>query len=478
MIMTFPPPQNASTVHRVVSCFLLRHTALPGAVVVPQVAVFHRQDTMPTFPGHWAPCSGTIEPGERPWQAADRELHEETNLPEDVRPRPQHGLYVDVEHVSRRDPANPVKRIIRVYPFSVEMCGHGGAAATAAGELELKGTEHDAFKFVTVEELEQLRPAVPALAEAFHRATFGRYLLPSNGTTAVGAEPPEERVVRAWASDLESGAAAMARKALQILDDLEQRGTITAAPVHDLAGRMIVMRPSMVAITNALARVLRGAAPRTVLEELEDQSRRAIGLAVEALLSIIRLQNQEQKQKNLSISRRVFRIATFSRSSTLVAVFRGLQRRINAEAGDLAQKVALEVSCSESMPGGEGRLMARDLVEGDMRVEARCFEDGALVRAAAAGAVDVVLVGADSVMPGESVVNKVGTAALLRAAASSGDDAAALALAGKKRAVTICCADRFKVWDDLFPPPLEDIFEVLPWDLLDRVLLPEPLLPA
>ena len=49
----------------VVTTFILCTTS-----TTPQVALFHRCATMPTFPNHWAAVSGTIEEGETPYQAA------------------------------------------------------------------------------------------------------------------------------------------------------------------------------------------------------------------------------------------------------------------------------------------------------------------------------------------------------------------------------------------------------------------------
>lgn len=34
-----------------------------------------------------------------------------------------------------------------------------------------------------------------------------------------------------------------------------------------------------------------------------------------------------------------------------------------------------------------------------------------------------------------------------------------------------CFADRWKYWDDIYPPPLEEIFEVIPRELLDDVVV-------
>lgn len=37
----------------------------------------------------------------------------------------------------------------------------------------------------------------------------------------------------------------------------------------------------------------------------------------------------------------------------------------------------------------------------------------------------------------------------------------------------VCCADRWKLWEDEYPPALEEIFELVPSKLLEHVLVPD-----
>lgn len=366
-----------TSIHRVVSTFLLRPSL--------KVAVFHRQPTMPTFPSHWAACSGSIDNGETPFQAACRELREETNV--EAIPNAQHGLFVDVE--TGQD------RVIRVYPFVVEV--------EEDFQLELRGTEHDRYQWISVEELAALQPTVPKLLEAFHHATFGRHL----------AGLP--KAVREWAADEESGASTMTRNALQLLIDHP-----SLKPTS-----LVMMRPSMVAIVQAL-REAQHRSPEDVLAELAAAAHTVVAKSVQALLP------------HLGQGR----VAVFSRSATLVAILQELRR----------QGHALDIVCGRSTPGDEGTLMAEDL-------NAAWIEDDALQDRIRHGQVDVLLIGADCVLP-ESIVNKVGTRRLAEAAVDA-------------PCRVVAAADRFKVWDDVFAPPLEAIFEEIPRDLLDDLVVPE-----
>eukprot|EP00977_Amphora_coffeiformis_P011066 scaffold2651_cov171-Amphora_coffeaeformis.AAC.6 len=393
--------QSNVSIKRVVSCFIVTSTQ--------RVAVFHRVATMPTFPSHWAPCSGSVEAGETPWETADRELKEETNVPDSPT---QAGLYVDVPLPSRGDDR---RRIIRVYPFLVQLSSRNFS-------LELKGTEHDTFKFVTVSELETLEPAVPGFAMAFYHATRGRYLrnLPDS--------------IETWRQDRVNGAATLARQALTILQSADN-----AEELEQWAVYMRMMRPSMVAITNALNRVIDdGQSPTEVLQEMKEEADKLTNCGCTAILDKIKaLGTKDSSQR---------RIATFSRSSTLSAILQKVQNELAMSNQD-----PVDMVCAKSTPGDEGILMASDL-------NATCIPDEDLLLRVRQGSIDLVVVGADCLISDSLIVNKVGTQQLARVC--------------KESNVPIWCfTDSSKIWNDIFPPPLEDIFECIPRHLL-HVIMP------
>jgi translation initiation factor 2B subunit (eIF-2B alpha/beta/delta family) len=88
----------------------------------------------------------------------------------------------------------------------------------------------------------------------------------------------------------------------------------------------------------------------------------------------------------------------------------------------LAAGRRFEVVCSESRPMHEGLTLARDLARSGIPVH--LVVDAALVDWV--GRADLVLLGADAILPG-SVVNKVGTYALLESASRAGVPAYVLA---------------------------------------------------
>lgn len=141
-------------------------------------------------------------------------------------------------------------------------------------------------------------------------------------------------------------------------------------------------------------------------------------------------------------------IATFSRSSTLLAVL----KRLLQDQKDSGE--CINIVCAKSTPGDEGELMAQDL-------NVPCIEDTVMLERIRSGNIDLLLTGSDCTMA-DAVVNKIGTTEMARAAADS------------PKTKVFCCADRWKHWDDIFPPPLEEIFEIVPVELFDRILMPPP----
>jgi translation initiation factor 2B subunit (eIF-2B alpha/beta/delta family)/8-oxo-dGTP pyrophosphatase MutT (NUDIX family) len=423
----------APSIHRVVTCFILSSQQEQNEDV--QVAIFHRCDTMPSFPSYWAGISGTIEANETPWQAAQRELEEETNLSSKLVHAA--GLYVNV-------PVSP-SRIVRVYPFVVNVpAKHGG--------LELKGTEHDEFKFVYIAQLEALQSqCVPGLLQAFHHATRGTFLLNKSSdnksqTPSVPLSIPSS--VQEWARDKENGASVMTQNACNLLEDIQDLETRI-----QLASTIAMLRPTMVPIVNAMHQIITNKGtfePKLLFHELE----RSVDLgreAIQALYSQLLLEERGGGGTGQNIK---LTIATFSRSGTLVKILQPLLME-----DDNSSSNCFRVICGKSTPGDEGELMAQDL-----GVNAVCVSDEELLKALPT--VDLLLIGSDCIIPNRLVVNKTGTKVLCE-------------MARQHKVPVYCCSDRWKIWDDVFTPPLEtDLFDEVSIDLIDRVLVPPPMDPS
>jgi translation initiation factor 2B subunit (eIF-2B alpha/beta/delta family) len=440
-----------------------------------------------------------MEDGEEPWETARRELQEETNLSlvdnaskDDDGPlcemEPMGGLFLDV-------PFKP-NRAIRVYPFVVKLL----TADDPMNQLELRGTEHDTYRFISIPELEELEPAVPGLATAFHHATFGKYM--SRDTL------PES--IWEWADDHVNGASTLARRAvpLALAKDYEP----TKKPTF--ISYMTMLRPTMVPIVNVLKQLEQQIlsimdqqeensasnaakqASSVVLESFDQEVQRSIQMGAEALEQIFQESynsrqsyNAQEGDDNKNASsvqqqegRETFTIATFSRSSTILKIiqqFLTWRNPKNRSDGSAAAKIEeVHILCAKSTPGDEGVLMAQDLRataaasanNNVVPVQVECLEDESLHQAIREGRVKVVVVGSDCVMD-TVIVNKKCTKALAETCRQSSSSTTT-----KTTTPIICCADRFKLWEDIFPPPLEDIFECVPRSLFQQVLVPPLLL--
>ena len=401
MMITKP----VASIHRVVTCFILSHQP-PSPV---RVAIFHRCETMPTFASYWAGISGTIEPNETPHQAAQRELAEETNLIDATVVEPG-GLYVNV-------PVSPHKTI-RVYPFVVPYSTLDNIPPSDSVDrsfflptLELRGTEHDRYQFVTIDQLQVMeQQCVPGLVQAFHHATYGKY---------------DKRIsnsVLQWANDKENGASVMVQNAISLL---QEQTDVTMK--QQVAKQICMLRPTMVPIVNLMHQILDGI--NVHLDSIQMELERSIELGKSAI-----------KDLQQSLNKDHLMIATFSRSGTLLKVLKPFI-------------TSCKIVCGQSTPGNEGELFANDLGVG-----VDCIPDQDLHRILPT--VDLLIVGADCVLPTSGVINKVGTRELCQ-------------IANRHDIPVFCCADRYKLWDDIFPPPLEaDLFEVIPIELITRLLIP------
>jgi 8-oxo-dGTP pyrophosphatase MutT (NUDIX family) len=336
-------------IHRVVTCFILSSSS--------RIATFHRCATMPSFPNHFAGISGTIEPNETPHQAAQRELFEETNLTETV--EEQGGLFVNVPYTS---PRTQQKRIIRVYPFVIHVSDNV--------PLEMRGTEHDAFKFVTIEELTEIESqCVPGLVKAFHHATYGKF----------NHNIPDQ--VRHWADDKETGASVMTQKALELV---QASGDKDAASI---ATQIAMLRPSMVPIVNVMNHIVVKGKDSVTMESFLDEIQRCVELGRKTIRTL-------QTKKGTPL-----KIATFSRSGTLAKILQPFS-------------ASCEIICAQSTPADEGELMAIDL-------KTRWIPDIQMQKVLTQkGGVDVFLVGSDCMLPTQ-MVNKVGTRKLCEIARSN-----------------------------------------------------------
>jgi translation initiation factor 2B subunit (eIF-2B alpha/beta/delta family) len=239
-----------------------------------------------------------------------------------------------------------------------------------------------------------------------------------------------ERIERI-ASDDAHGASWLAREAVEAVIEAVELGQ---DPI-ELGRRLVAARPAMGAIAGALGRVLAaGQTPEQIVEEAHalvaarDRASKAI-----AVLLVPYLETEGV-------------VMTHSASATV------------HEA--LLHTPPARVVCTTSEPGGEGREFAEELRAAGLTVEIVDDSDGPH----AVETVTLLLVGADTVFRDGSLVNKVGTTGLAKAA--------------KKANVPVVVACEVIKLAPVEPrEPGEDRFDLTPPELIDRFVTEEGVFP-
>lgn len=297
------------------------------------------------------------------------------------------------------------------------VAGHAEGAPDSQVLTEIEeetGIESSAVSFVRRgeafpvedEALETRWLVTPYLFDVEHREVVA-----NEETTAVEWAPPTEILRRETVPDLwtsywhvaptvetvraddEHGSAYISVRALEILRDAAalavERGEGDWPHIVKTARALLEARPTMAAVHNRVNRVLSVAETERTPETVESAALEAIDAALAA-----------DRETATSASAHVAdeRVVTISRSGT---VLDALTR------GDPAA-----VTITESRPGGEGVSVATDLAAAD--IDVTLTTDANVPAAVDDGT--VCLVGADTVLPDGSFVNKVGSRVLALAA--------------------------------------------------------------
>ncbi len=254
----------------------------------------------------------------------------------------------------------------------------------------------------------------PYLFDAAHRAIR----LDWESAEGVWVSPTEilrrETVPALWASyarvapsltsieaDRVHGASYLALRGLEVLRDKagwlafrSESPAVAWERLKRLAHRLRVARPAMAALGNRINRVMYACRTVQTAACVEQTAHRAIGEAVTA---------DEDAASHAAHLIAGQRVLTLSRSATVLAAIRSARPRPS-------------VVVAASAPGGEGVGVAETLAAEGFHVT---LVADAAVATVVAG-VDLVLVGADAVLPSGAVVNKTGTRGAAMAARQQG----------------------------------------------------------
>ena len=315
------------------------------------VLLLRRSDQVGSYQGKWGAVSGYVEG--TPEETAHREIAEETGL------------------------AKAVRLVRRGEPFAVE-----------DEALGTRWIVHP-FLFDCVHRDLRLDWETTEAAWAPPPAILLRDTVPNLWTSYARVAPTVESIQ----TDRVHGSARLSYQALEVLrdragwmihqkEDTQTDWTILSA----LARRLLKARPSMAALRNRVNRVMHTCRDEPLAEAIEREAQAGIERALTAD------EGTAQRTAGYVAGRRVF---TLSRSGTVLDALR------------LADPPPTMIVIAVSWPGGEGAEVADELAREGRTV--MLVPDAAIPQVFEREWVDVVLVGADTVLPSGGVVNKVGT---------------------------------------------------------------------
>ncbi|MDF9745000.1 NUDIX domain-containing protein [Natrinema salsiterrestre] len=406
---------DADDSNRVVTAFL-RHRG--------DVLLLRRSDAVGTYRGQWGGVSGFAE--RQPDEQVRVEIREETGLESEAVSLVRSGRPVEFA-----DPDIECDWVVHPYLFDCE-----------TREIELS-EEHDAYEWVPptdlLESVGDDRETVPELWTAYERVA------PS---------------VRSIAADGEHGAAYLSVRALEVLRDragvlVSERASLGPDSdgewdeLAELAGRLLEARPSMAVLRNRVNRVMAGS----------DDDGDAPAVLESALRTIDRAIDADEDAAATASEFLADSVATLSRSGTVLAA--------------LERSEPSRVFVAESRPAREGVAVAERLSETtDSTVSVHT--DAALAHVLAREDIDRAIVGADTVLPDGSVVNKAGTRTLVIAADREGIPVSVVAATDKvstREDVNLESGDRSAVYDgDASIDVLNPTFDVTPADCVTEVV--------
>lgn len=330
-----------------------------------------RSESVSTFPRHWAGISGYVE-GDDPLSRALIEIREETGILRESVTLRRVGSPIVVE-------APDHNRQFQVHPFLFSV------DESVNPRPDWEATRFEWVDLSSVQRHERT-PAVPQLYEAFERV-WPPWPWPR------ALEANVELTCKWLRGDRQMGAGTLARAAARELIKLarlsdNQPWSEATQRLHSAAERLRVVRPNMASAVNLLW-------DATQAIDRSDSS----SMAIEHIGRLIWQSEEAESAVRDQVAVRIepgWTVMTISYSSTV------LRTLIAAKF-----KVARVYVC-EGRPLMEGRQLAQQLHTEGLAVTL-LTDAQAFVRMPQ---VDVVLLGADSILPDGSAVNKVGSAQL------------------------------------------------------------------
>jgi translation initiation factor 2B subunit (eIF-2B alpha/beta/delta family)/8-oxo-dGTP pyrophosphatase MutT (NUDIX family) len=347
-----------------------------------KILLLRRSAKVGTYQGRWAAVSGYLEAGEDPLLRARTEIQEEVGL--------------NSEKVSLVRSGGPLRAFDEeadivwvVHPFLFEVQPQNI-------RLDWEHTEH---RWVDPDDLGSYE-TVPKLKETFDRVRWDLQTIPVALANVL-------RRVDDLAQDRLHGASLLGRQAIELLAEVASASE--ANSVEELfrdillvASRLRKAQQGMATIGNLVGKLLREVELKRKSSGSVQEFRKLVRSLPEQAIAHATGASEDASRNSVAILPEEGRVLTHSYSST---VKRALE--LGMKSGR-----SLRVYVTESHPGLEGKQLAKDLVALGLTV--RLIADSAAT--SIISDVDLVLVGADSVLTDGSLINKVGTEKIAAAA--------------------------------------------------------------
>ncbi|MEY7850119.1 NUDIX domain-containing protein [Natrarchaeobius sp. A-rgal3] len=423
-----------------------------------RILLLRRSDAVGTYAGQWGGVSGFAE-GDPDGQVRV-EIREETGLEADDLAFVRSGRPVRFED----DDLEPSREwVVHPYLFDVD----------DDREIEL-GEEHDALEWIDPTEL----VAPPSGVDSDDSSDLEP--VPKLWTAYERVAP----TVRSIAADDDHGAAHLSIRTLEVLRDragllVAERAEFDTDPdeewdeLAELATRLLRARPAMAVLRNRVNRAMATAAGIDAAHDEGSEERDSEGIAgvdgsdrrdaravLESTREAIDRALAADADAAVTAGERIGgRVLTLSRSGTVLEALR---------AGNPSR-----LFVAESRPAREGVAVAEALAT-DPTVDCpvTIHTDAAAASVLATESIDRVVVGADTILPDGSVVNKTGTRAISIAAAREGVPVTVVAATDKvstREEVNLESGDRTAVYDgDAAIDVHNPTFDVTPGDCVSE----------
>jgi ribose 1,5-bisphosphate isomerase len=351
-----------------------------------RILILRRSHKVGSYQGKWAGVSGYLEGDEAPLERAKTEIREEVGL------NSAQISYMRAGEVLRAlDEEKDTVWI--VHPFLFEL---------HQPNLRLDW-EHTESRWIEPDDLRSYE-SVPKLKEAFERVRWDL-----EGTVHI--LPSALRSIDELAKDRVQGASALGRRSIEILAEVARTSAVGSISelFRNLLAVMLELRkaqPSMATIRNLMGRFMSDVeAARQRATSVDEFQQMITSLSQKTQVNAEAAAEDAARNAVSTLPEEGY-VLTHSYSST---VRRALQLAVMS-------RPKLTVYVTESSPGKEGRQLAKDLI--GLRVPVRLVADSAVD--SVIPDVDLVAVGADSVLADGSVVNKIGTSKISKLAHQSG----------------------------------------------------------